>query len=151
MPRKPCAEIESEFDVYIWKVHSLSIPSDSWAFWLCKNCSKIQELENRRDLYTPAHGLFNYHIEGTCICLYHFLINFTLSISIQQIFEVLKHRLNGNLKKVQVNWPISGQCSQFISPGKHQKNKRFRVLSRGIKWQRWPEMGYALVNQRKIK
>ena len=32
MRRKPCAEIESEFDVLIWKVHSLSIPSNRWAF-----------------------------------------------------------------------------------------------------------------------
>ena len=42
MPRKSCAEIESEFDVWIWKVHSRSIPPDRWAFD-CKNCSKIEK------------------------------------------------------------------------------------------------------------
>ena len=61
--------------------------------WLCKNCIKIQELENRRDLYTPALGPFNYHIKGKCKCLYQFLINLTLSISNWKIFEVLKQRL----------------------------------------------------------
>ena len=62
-------------------------------FQLCKNCSEIQELENRRDLYTPALGPFSYHIKGKCQCLYQFLINLTLSIFIRQIFEVLKQRL----------------------------------------------------------
>ena len=62
------------------------------SFWLCKNCSKIQELENRRDLYTPALGPFNYYIKGKCKCFYQFLINLTLSISIWQIYEVLKQR-----------------------------------------------------------
>ena len=38
MPRKSCADIESEFDVWIWKMHSLSIPSDRWAF----DCVKLQ-------------------------------------------------------------------------------------------------------------
>ena len=63
------------------------------SFWLCKNCSKIQELENRCDLYASALGPFNYHINGKCKCLYQFLINLILPISIRQIFEVLKQRL----------------------------------------------------------
>ena len=62
------------------------------SFWLFKNCSKIQELENRCDLHTPAHDPFNYHIKTRWKCLYQFLITFTLSISTRQIFEVLKQR-----------------------------------------------------------
>ena len=62
-------------------------------FWLCKNCSKVQKLEYRRDSYTPALGLFNYHVKGKYKCLYQFLLNLTLSVSIRQIFEVLKQRL----------------------------------------------------------
>ena len=61
-------------------------------FWLCKTCNKIQELENRRDLHTPALGPFNYHIKGKCKCLYQLLINLMLPISIRQMFEVLKQR-----------------------------------------------------------
>ena len=64
------------------------------SFWLCKNCSKIQELENRRDLYTPALGPFNYHIKRKYKFIDQLLINLTLSISIQQIFDVLKQHLN---------------------------------------------------------
>ena len=60
--------------------------------WLCKNCIKTQERENRRDLYTPALSLFNYHTKVKDKCLYQFLINITLSISIRQISEVLKQR-----------------------------------------------------------
>ena len=65
MRRKPCTEIENEFDVWIWKVHSLSVPSDY------QNCSKIQEPENRRDLYTPALGPFNYHIKGKSLSIFN--------------------------------------------------------------------------------
>ena len=61
--------------------------------WPCKNCIKTQERENRRDLYTPALSLFNYHTKVKYKCLYQFLINITLSISIRQISEVLKQRL----------------------------------------------------------
>ena len=60
--------------------------------WPCKNCIKTQERQNRRDLYTPALSLFNYHTKVKCKCLYQFSINITLSISIRQISEVLKHR-----------------------------------------------------------
>ena len=60
--------------------------------WPCKNCIKTQERENRRDLYTPALSLFNYHTKVKYKCLYQFLINITLSISIRQISEVLKQR-----------------------------------------------------------
>ena len=60
--------------------------------WPCKNCIKTQERENRRDLYTPALSLFNYHIKVKYKCLYQFLINITLSISIRQISKVLKQR-----------------------------------------------------------
>ena len=56
------------------------------SFGLCKNCSKIQELENRRDLYTPGLGPFNYHIKGKSKCLYQFLIKLTLSISTFSLF-----------------------------------------------------------------
>ena len=80
---KPCAEIQSVFSVY--SIRQIS-------FWLCINCSKIQEFENRRDLYIPALGLFNYHIKVKRKCLYQFLINLTLSISIRQITDVLKQR-----------------------------------------------------------
>ena len=45
MHRKPCAEIESEFDVWTWKVHSLSIPSDRWAFDYVKTEVKIKNLK----------------------------------------------------------------------------------------------------------
>ena len=62
------------------------------SFWLCINCSKIQEFENRRDLYTPALGLFNYHIKVKRKCLYQFLIKLTPSISIRQITDILKQR-----------------------------------------------------------
>ena len=62
-------------------------------FWLCKNCRKFHELENHCDLYAPALGPFNYHIKGQCRCLCQFLINLMLSISIWQIFEVLKQCL----------------------------------------------------------
>ena len=44
-------------------------------------------------MHTPAHDPFNYHIKTRWKCLYQFLINFTLSISTRQIFEVLKQRL----------------------------------------------------------
>ena len=40
----------------------------------------------------PALGPLNYRIKSKCKHLYQFLINFTLSISIRQIFEVLKQR-----------------------------------------------------------
>ena len=60
------------------------------SFWPCKNCSKIQEFENRYDLYTSPLGSFNYPIKGKRKCLYQFLIRLTLPISIWQIFEVLK-------------------------------------------------------------
>ena len=45
MHRKPCGEIESEFDVWIWKVHSLSIPSDRWAFERVKTAVKFKNLK----------------------------------------------------------------------------------------------------------
>ena len=75
--------LKSAFSIYFIK---------QIGFWLCKNCNKIQELENRRDLHTPALGPFNYHIKGKCKCLYQLLINLTLPISIRQMFEVLKQR-----------------------------------------------------------
>ena len=59
--------------------------------WPCKNCIKTQERENRRDLYTPALSLFNYHTKGKYKCLPIFNQH-TLSISIRQISEVLKQR-----------------------------------------------------------
>ena len=59
--------------------------------WPCKNCIKTQERQNR-DLYIPALSLFNYHTKVKYKCLYQFLIKITLSISIRQIFEVLKKR-----------------------------------------------------------
>ena len=40
MRKKPCAEIECEFDVWIWKVNSLFIPSDIWAFDRVKTAVK---------------------------------------------------------------------------------------------------------------
>ena len=39
-------------------------------------------------------------------------------------------------------WPISYQCSHFISPEKNQKTCGFLRLSGGIKWEHWPETGY---------
>ena len=45
MCRAPYAEIESEFDVWIWKVHSLSIPSDRWAFDCVKTAVKFKNLK----------------------------------------------------------------------------------------------------------
>ena len=92
MRRKSCAEIESEFNVWIWKVHSLSIPSDRWAFDCVKTAVKFKNLKIVICI-PPALGPFNYHIKGKCKCIYQFLINLTLSISIRQIFEVLKQRL----------------------------------------------------------
>ena len=74
--------------------------------WLCKNCIKTQERENRRDLYTLALSLFNYHIKVKYKCLYQFLINVTLSISIRQISEVLKQRHNSTCKKKVWNPPL---------------------------------------------
>ena len=72
--------------------------------WLCKNCSKTQVLENRREnLYAPALGPFNCHITVKCKCVHQFLINLTLTIFIRQIFEVLKQRpisLQGYKKKL---------------------------------------------------
>ena len=58
----------------------------------CKNCIKTQQRENRRDLYTPALSLFNYHTKVKYKWIYQFLINITLSISIRQIYEVLQQR-----------------------------------------------------------
>ena len=91
-----CFILQGAFSIYsIWQMN----------LWLCKNCRNTQELENRRDLYTSAFGLFNYDIKVKCKCLYQFLINLTLSISTQQISEVLKQRhrwiYNFNLK---YNW-----------------------------------------------
>ena len=63
-------------------------------FWLCKNYSKIQELENHRELYIPALGPFNYHVKDKSKCLYQFLITLAISISIRQIVEFLKQRQN---------------------------------------------------------
>ena len=62
--------------------------------WPCKNCIKTQQLKNRRDLYIPVLSPYNYHVKVKCKSLYQFLINITLSISIRQIFEVLKQRLS---------------------------------------------------------
>ena len=62
--------------------------------WLRKNSSKTQELENLCDLYTPSLGSFNYHIKVKYKYVYQCLINLTLSISIRQIFEILKQRQN---------------------------------------------------------
>ena len=42
MRRKPCAEIESEFDVWIWKVYSLCISSYRWAFDCVKTAVKFE-------------------------------------------------------------------------------------------------------------
>ena len=70
--------------------------------WPCKNCIKTQERENRRDLYTPALSLFNYHTKFKYKCLYQFLINIMLSISIRQISEILKQRLNFLYRPVSI-------------------------------------------------
>ena len=59
-------------------MHFLTILSDR------SICRKTQELENRRDLYTPAFGPFEYHIQGKCKCLDEFLNNLNP--------EVLKQR-----------------------------------------------------------
>ena len=76
------------------------------SFPQCKNCSKIQELENPRDLHTPVLGPFNYHIKGKCKCLYYqFLINVTQSISNRQVFEVLNNALNRLSKYTDMCYP----------------------------------------------
>ena len=63
-----CLNLKNVFTIYSIR---------QMTFWLWKNCSKVRELENRHDLYTPALGPFNYHIEGKCKCIYQFLINLT--------------------------------------------------------------------------
>ena len=45
MRGKRCAEIESELDVWIWKVYSVSIPSDRWAFDFVKTAVKFKNLQ----------------------------------------------------------------------------------------------------------
>ena len=86
--------------------------------WPCKNCIKTQERENRRDLYTPALSLFNYHTKVKYNCLYQFLINITLSISIRKISEVLKQRLkaaisqNTSASQLQCNVSLRFFCDE---------------------------------------
>ena len=58
MRRKPCTEIKSKFDVLNLKSAFSIFSMRQINFWLCKNCSKIQELENRRYLYSPAFDSF---------------------------------------------------------------------------------------------
>ena len=36
---------------------------------------------------------------------------------------------------------ISGQCSHFIPPEKNQKAKGLLVITGGINWEYWAEMG----------
>ena len=102
--RNPCSGAENLS--LRWKVNlksALSIYSiGQVSFWQYKNCSKIQELANRGDLYTPALGPFNYR-KRKCKYLYQFSINLTLSVSIRQILEVLKQRLNLNLLTLTIN------------------------------------------------
>ena len=43
--KKPCAEIESKFDVWFWKVYSLSIPSYRWTFDCAKTAVKLKSLK----------------------------------------------------------------------------------------------------------
>ena len=43
--RNPCAEIESEFDIWIWKAHSLSIPFNRWVFECVKTALKCKNLK----------------------------------------------------------------------------------------------------------
>ena len=81
MHRKPCAETESEFDVYIWKVHSLSIPSDRWAFDSVKTALKFKNLK----IVVICIPLLMAHliIICKCKCLYQFFVNLTLSTFIR--------------------------------------------------------------------
>ena len=83
--RKLCAEIEREFDVWIWKVHSVSIPSNRRAFDCVKTAVKFKNLK----IIVICIPLLFAHIKGKC----KFSVNLTLTISIRQIFEFLKQRL----------------------------------------------------------
>ena len=82
MRRKPWAEIDSEFDVWIWKVHYLSISSDRWAFDCVETEVKFKNLKIVVICILPF-GPFNYHIKGKWKFLSQFLIDLTLSISIR--------------------------------------------------------------------
>ena len=42
---KPVAEMESEFDVWFWKMYSLSIPSDRWIFDRVKTALKLKNVK----------------------------------------------------------------------------------------------------------
>ena len=57
------------------------------------DCAKtvVKRLENCDDLYSPAFGPFNYHLNVKCKCLYQYLVNLAISISMQHIFENLIH------------------------------------------------------------
>ena len=82
MHRKPWAEIDSEFDVWIWKVHYLSISSDRWAFDCVETEVRFKNLKIVVICILPF-GPFNYHIKGKWKFLSQFLIDLTLSISIR--------------------------------------------------------------------
>ena len=82
MRRKPWAEIDSEFDVWIWKVHYLSISSDRWAFDCVETEVRFKNLKIVVICILPF-GPFNYHIKGKWKFLSQFLIDLTLSISIR--------------------------------------------------------------------
>ena len=49
-------------------------------------------------------GPFNYHMKIRCECLYQFLINLMLSISIQQIFKILKRHMRHTIIYVTQLW-----------------------------------------------
>ena len=75
-----CLILKSIFSIYSIRQMNL---------WLCKSCSITQELENRSDLYIPSLSSINYHTKVRSKCVYQFLINLTLLISIRQIFDLL--------------------------------------------------------------